>query len=147
MIVHDKGLNTWSLLHAEDAAEAMFEIMQNRKIYNDIINIVSSKKITWNNIAKKIFLTFKIKAKIKYIESNIIFEECRYFGGSVSFHKKFDECYNISLLKKIIPKWKEKITLDKGLKKTLKWFRFSKKRQIINKKNLLLLEHLYKLDS
>jgi nucleoside-diphosphate-sugar epimerase len=147
MIVHDKGLNTWSLLHAKDAAEAIFEIIKNGKIYNDIINIVSSKKMTWNSIAKKIFLTFKIKVKIKYIESNIILKKCRYFGESVLYHKKFNDYYNTSLLKKIIPAWKEKITLDKGLKKTLKWFRLSKERQIINKKNLELLEHLYKLDS
>jgi len=147
MIVHDKGLNTWSLLHAKDAADAMFEIIKNRNIFNDIINIVSSKKTNWNNISKKIFSLLKIKEKINYVKSNIILKKCRYFGESVIYHKKFNDYYNASLLKKIIPKWKEKVTLNEGLKKTLKWFKLSKKRQIINKKNLELLENLYKFDA
>jgi nucleoside-diphosphate-sugar epimerase len=147
IIVHDKGLNTWSLLHAKDAANAIFEIIKNRNIFNNFINIVSSKKNNWNKIVKEILLILKKKKKIKYINSNIILKKCRYFGESVIYHKKFNEYYDTSLLKKIIPKWKEKITLNEGLKKTLKWFKLSKNRQIVNKKNLELLESLYKLDA
>jgi len=48
------------------------------------------------------------------------------------------------LLKKIIPKWKQKISLEAGIKKTIQWFKKDKKRRKINIKMLRMLSKLTK---
>ena len=143
VLVHNKGLSEWSLLHAEDAASALLKIVENKKINNDFINVVSKNKITWIDIVKKIFRIFRKKENIKYININLLIKKCKYFGESVMYHKQFDEYYDCTLINKIIPNWSERVSINDGLKKTYRWFISSKKRMKINKKNINLLKTIY----
>ena len=142
VIVHNNGKNTWSLLHCEDAAEAIFQIITAKKIDEKIINIVSPHKTNWNYIVKLLIKNLKSKSKIKYMDTKVILKKCRYFAESVYYHKRHNEYYDISLLKKIIPKWKQKISLEAGIKKTIQWFKKDKKRRKINIKMLSMLSKL-----
>lgn len=105
--LYGNGTNVREWIHVDDTCEAIEKILINFKEAD--FNIGSSFKSKNILISKKILELFKKKVK-----DNIIFikdrpaHDIKYALNSKKFEKKF--------------KWKAKINLNEGLKKTINWY-------------------------
>ena len=101
--------------YVEDTVNAFIEVMKNKKIFGQILNVGSNKKISISLLSKEIMKLTNNKRLI-----NINPERKR---------PKLSEVENLLCNNKKIKKitnWKPKTNLKKGLKKTLEWFKKNK---------------------
>ena len=111
--IYGKGRNSREWIHVHDHCEALFLIFLKGKLgesYNvgsnqNINNIDIAKKLI--KIAKKNSLTVGKKVKIKFVKDRP--------GHDLRYALN-----NKKILKKL--KWKAKISLNKGLSETLRWY-------------------------
>mgnify|MGYP005988742523 CR=1 FL=1 len=101
------GRDTRSFLYINDAVEAIIKTISKKNCFNKTINIGSNIEIEIHDLGKKILDILNIKKKIKIYPSP---------KGSVKRRLP-----NTNLLKKLT-RWKEKTTLDEGLKKTINFY-------------------------
>ena len=96
----------------EDTVNAFIEVMRNKKIFGQILNVGSNKKISISLLSKEIM---KLTNNKKLININ-----------SKRKRPKLSEVENLQCNNKKIKKitnWKPETSLKKGLKKTLEWFK------------------------
>ena len=108
--IYGTGKNSREWIHVDDHCEALIKISQKGK-YGDFYNIGSNINLNNLYVAKSLL---QIAKKIINTNSKIIFVEDRP-GHDIRY------ALNSSKLKKEL-KWKSKITFDKGLNETFKWY-------------------------
>lgn len=110
--IHGTGKQSRTYLYIDDAVDALARIIESEKANAEIINIGSREGITINTFAKKISTLVKKPLKVKRVN----YQE---FTGKIyeDIPKKFP---NIQKAEKILG-WHPKVSLDQGLKKTVKW--------------------------
>jgi dTDP-glucose 4,6-dehydratase len=103
-----EGKSVRSFIHIQDVCDALFKIMK-KGIIGDTYHISTNKFISIQNLCNKI--CYKIKGNPK----NIVLQKKDRMGK--------DQCYKLSS-DKIRSKlyWKENISLEDGLEKTVFWF-------------------------
>lgn len=126
--------NRWCLLHANDAAEALYEIAKNQVLKGEIINIVSEIETNWEEICNILVNKINSNCKIIKIPPNFIHSKIPYLGNGILWHKMHDEIYDTTKLKKYIPNWFEKTNLLEGLDKSIRWYKSENNRRVINTK-------------
>ena len=107
LIIHGDGKQTRSFCFVEDTVNGIIKLMNSKKSIKGPINIGSNKEITIKSLANKIIEITNSKSKI------------------VSINKVEDDPIkrkpSLNLAKNIL-KWEQKIKLEMGLKKTIKYF-------------------------
>ena len=101
--------------YVDDTVDAFIKVMKNKKIFGQVLNVGSNKKISISLLLKEIM---KLTNNKKFIKIN-----------SKRKRPKLSEVENLQCNNKKIKKiknWKPKIKLKKGLKKTLEWFKNNK---------------------
>ena len=105
-------LPTRDLNYVEDICNGFFETYKTKKTIGEIINVGSNYNISVKNLAQKIIKIMKLNNNIKSTKIKKRPEK------SEVFHLK---CNNKKIKK--LTNWKQKIKLEKGLKKTIEWFK------------------------
>lgn len=105
-VIYSNGKQTRDFIFVDDVIEASILILKKNK--NGIYNISSNKEITINEVLNKINTILHKKIKPAYDSSKI--EEVP------------RNCPDNSKIKKELG-WKPKTDIDKGLKKTIDWFK------------------------
>ena len=106
---------TRDFTYVEDTVDAFIKVMKNKKVFGQVLNVGSNKKISISLLSKEIM---KLTDSKKLVKIN-----------SVRKRPKLSEVENLQCNNKKIKKitnWKPKINLKKGLKKTLEWFKKNK---------------------
>lgn len=106
--IYGNGFQTRSFCYIDDLIEAFILLMKSNKKINGPLNVGNPNEITISDIAQKIIKLTKSISK-------------------VTFYKKPEDDPikrkpDITLIKKKL-QWTPKISLDKGLKKTIKYFK------------------------
>tara|TARA_B100000953_G_C17976996_1_gene407896 strand:- start:20 stop:1057 length:1038 start_codon:yes stop_codon:yes gene_type:complete len=116
--IYGKGKNSREWIHVLDHCEALLKIFQKGKI-GESYNVGSNKNIRNIDIAKKLIKISKKQSiptgknvKIKFVKDRPG-HDLRYALNSKKIYKKL--------------KWKNKISLDKGLNDTFNWYLNNKK--------------------
>ena len=142
MPIHKKESSKWPILHSQDAARRILEIMNYPRNFSNILNIVAKKVYTWEEIEDTIFNTFDLKINKKYISLTELFNRVPYWYDSVFYHKIFEECYigqEIDMFKKFE---NQDLTVSQGLKITKDWYLNNKNARQINEDSHILLKKL-----
>ena len=121
--IHDKkfdcssGYQLRDFIYIDDLIDAIIRILKNRNINGEIINIGSGKPVSVKNLILKICKLVK--------------------GGKPQFDKislRKDEIVklypHLSKIRKLL-NWSSKISLEKGLKKTINYYKKNEKKLIL----------------
>jgi nucleoside-diphosphate-sugar epimerase len=118
-----------TLMHSQDFAEALYQILNSKKnIKGEIINIAGKKIISWEILYKIYFKYLKIQSKFKIISTSNIRRINKKIYYALIGDRNKNTIYDLTKLKKFAPNFKEKITLQEGLKNVIKYnIRYYKK--------------------
>ena len=134
-IIHNNGKSNWSLMHADDFAYNFMKLIDNKNINGKIFNIASSKFFNWINFYTLIFKIIKKPKKIIFIDEKKIKKINHNISSNLKFDKSLNTRFNLNKMIKYNNFFKEKITLEKGLRKSI--INFKKNIfKVDNKKNL-----------
>ena len=134
-IIHNNGKSNWSLMHADDFAYNFMKLIDNKNINGKIFNIASSKFFNWINFYTLIFKIIKKPKKIIFIDEKKIKKINHNISSNLKFDKSLNTKFNLNKMIKYNNFFKEKITLEKGLRKSI--INFKKNIfKVDNKKNL-----------
>ena len=101
--------------YVEDTVEAFIKIMKSKKIFGDVVNVGTNKKISIKTLCNEILKLSKYKKSIKV--------------NSLRKRPKLSEVSRLQCdnrkIKRLI-NWKPKTKLSDGLKKTIEWFKKNK---------------------
>ena len=95
-------------LYIDDLSRAIDKIIKYQNSYFDIINISYGKSFKIKDIAKKIIKISKKKLKIIHDQTM----------PNLNINISLDNKYALRKYK-----WKPLVTIDEGLKKTIKWYK------------------------
>lgn len=116
--IQGKGNETRSFCYIDDAIEVIVKLCFSRISKNQIVHIGNNTETSIYKLAKKILKITNQNKKLKF--SRLKTGSVKRRVPSLNFYKKI--------------KFKNKINLDEGLKKTLDWF--NKNKNLIQKDNL-----------
>ena len=134
-IIHNNGKSNWSLMHADDFAYNFMKLIDKKNIKGQIFNIASSKFFNWINFYTLIFKIIKKPKKIIFIDEKKIKKINHNISSNLKFDKSLNTKFNLNKMIKYNNFFKEKITLEKGLRKSI--INFKKNIfKVDNKKNL-----------
>jgi NAD dependent epimerase/dehydratase len=105
-------LPTRDLVFVKDVVNGFIEIAKSEKTIGEEINIATQSEISIGDLAQKIIRMINPKAKIKQDKNRIRpskSEVYRLFGSNEKLKK--------------LTNWKQKYSLDEGLKDTIEWFK------------------------
>jgi len=103
---------TRDLLFVKDTAQGFIEIASSEKVIGQEINICTNSEITVGDLAMKLITMINPEAKI-------ISDDLRLRPEKSEVERLFGD--NKKILE--LTDWKQKVTLDEGLKLTLDWFK------------------------
>ena len=132
VVVHGDGSGIWSLLHSTDGAKALVGLCGNPYALGETVNVVSSGRITWTDLTKCLFKHLATDPQVCFVPSHEIHQECPYLGAGIVGHKMWNEFYNNSKLRRILPDWWQSIPIDEGIVKTLSWYNAGPHRKLVN---------------
>ena len=101
-------------LYVEDTCKGFLEIAKSKKLFGEVANIGSGKEITIKNLTKLIM-------KISDIKKRVINEKKRTRPKNSEVNRLI--CDNRKIIK--CSKWKPKVRLEEGIKRTLDWLKNS----------------------
>ena len=101
-------------LYVEDTCKGFLEIAKSKKLLGEVTNIGSGKEITIKNLTKLIMKISNTKKKINY-------EKKRSRPKNSEVNRLI--CDNKKIIK--CSKWKPKVRLEEGIKRTLDWLKNS----------------------
>lgn len=101
-------------LYVEDTCKGFLEIAKSKKLFGEVSNIGSGKEITIKNLAKLIM-------KISDTKKKVINEKKRTRPKNSEVNRLI--CDNRKIIK--CSKWKPKVRLEEGIKRTLDWLKNS----------------------
>lgn len=132
IVQHGDGTTLWSPLHSYDFASALYGVIINEKSKGRIVNIAGDEPITWNGMIDMMYGILCERPNVVYVPSSVIHSHSKYYGNSVFYHKQFNDVYDLSVLKSLVPEWNNIFTLRKGLKNTVLWYASNQERKVVN---------------
>lgn len=108
LVFWGKGNEMRDFLYIDDLSRAIDKIIKYQNNYFDIINIAYGKSFKIKNIAKKIIKISKKRLKIIHDQTM----------PNLNINISLDNKYALRKYK-----WKPLVTIDEGLKKTIRWYK------------------------
>lgn len=115
--VHGDGKQTRTFIYVDDAVEAVIKLAFCKKAEGEIFNIGKPVEYTMLELAKLMKKVGGFKSEIKFIEHKKVFGK--------SYEDIPRRIPDVSKINKFI-KWKAKVSLVEGLKKTIDYYRLKK---------------------
>lgn len=132
IVMHGDGSGVWTITHANDVASAIHQIASKKILIGDLINIVSARRTTWNEVTVNIFTAMCKETTIFYRKPAEINAVSSYYGNGILWHKMWDDFYDNSKLKGFLPGWVELLSNADGIKSSINWYMENEYRQKIN---------------
>lgn len=114
IIVNGDGHQTRCFLYVSDCVDAILKLLKNANCVNDSFNIGTMKQTSINNLLQKILKLTKSKSKVEYLS----YKKMKKTGYEDILSR---QPKNTHIVKSI--KWRPKVDLNLGLKKTISFFK------------------------
>jgi nucleoside-diphosphate-sugar epimerase len=139
IILLGDGISLWSLSHSNDISKAIVSLFGNHNSIGQIFHITSNEYLTWIEISEIIRLAISDILDIDipslstvYVPTNYILRNKLDVGIHLYHHRRWNDLYDNSKIKSVIPNWKPEISFKDGIKETIKWFNEDIRRKWIN---------------
>jgi nucleoside-diphosphate-sugar epimerase len=131
IVVHDSGLNLWTVTHSEDFARAFIELFTPSAI-GKAYHITSDEWLTWNEITETIADALNMQTNVVHMPSVLIAKLNPSFGEGLLGHKMWCDIYDNTKIRTIAKGWKARIPFKEGICRTVEWLQEDKNRQRVN---------------
>lgn len=115
--VHGDGKQTRTFIYVDDAIDAIIKLAFCKRAENNVFNIGTSKEYTMLELAKLMKNSGGFKSEIKFIEHKKVFGD-----GYEDIPRRIPDTKKIGQY----IDWKPKTSFEKGLKKTIEYYRKKK---------------------
>lgn len=125
------GTSLWTITHSNDLCRAIVLLFGNS--INQTFNITSDEHFTWLEISEIIAEIINAPPlNIVCIPTNYIHRNKLDVGIHLYHHRMWNDLYDNSKIKSVIPDWKPEIPFKEGIRKTIEWFNEDVRRKWIN---------------
>ncbi len=114
----DGGKAKWSMMRVEDFAVGVVGLIGNSQAYNEAFNICGDNAYSWNEVVEVVANYLKISPIFFDITSEDYKKYCKQRKGEI-VGRSFDAIIDNKKIKKIVPAFKQTITLKEGIVKTM----------------------------
>lgn len=123
MFLWDDGIAKCTLTHTRDFAYNFVQLYLNERAYNEDINLVGDQVYTWREMLETLYdILGKSKDNIVSIQTSQIAKILSCFKESLIGDRSLNAVFDNSKLKRIIPDYRQTITLEKGIRDTLNFY-------------------------
>lgn len=122
ILVYDDGAARWTLTHAEDFALGLAGLMGNRRAIGLAVNVMGSEAPTWNEIYGTLAELLGVEARLAYAPRDFIAARDPGFAERLLGDKGYDTVFDTTLLRDLVPGFKQSLRLRDGLRKSLMWY-------------------------
>lgn len=152
LLIAGDGTNLWSTLHSADFADAFCGLVGNESAYGEDFHIAGEEWLNWLEIGNYLMNALGIK-KYKTIHVPIqqilglnlkasTHMKIAYLGDNFRGQRMWCDIYSNEKIRKLIPQWSQKISLEKGLQQTINWLMEDPRRIRVNQNLDAVLEEL-----
>lgn len=123
MFLWDNGSAKCTLTHTKDFAYNFVQLYLNERAYNEDVNLVGDFFYTWREMLETLYdILDKSKDNIVSIPTSRIAKILPCYKESLIGDRSLNAVFDNSKLKRIIPDYRQTITLEKGIKTTLEYY-------------------------
>jgi len=120
VIVHGDGSSLWTMTNAKDFATGFIGLMDNIHAVGETFHITSDESLTWTQIYRAVAKALGVKAKIRYISSDLLAACSDYgFDGGLLGDKTHSVVFDNSKVKRAVPEFLCTTRFDVGIKETV----------------------------
>ncbi|KAF0223330.1 MAG: NAD-dependent epimerase/dehydratase [Erysipelotrichaceae bacterium] len=122
VIIHGDGESVWASTHADDFAKGFIPLINHPETIGEIIQIMNPASHTFNDVYRILAKALKVNLKPVYVASTVLAQSTSFdFLTSIQGDKMFSCIYDVSKLKRLVPDFDPKISLEEGLLGFLKY--------------------------
>ncbi len=115
VIVHGDGKSVWHMMHTYDFADNFVQLLGREEAVGCSVNLVNPDSVTWDMIYHEIGRQLNKEVKIVHIASDTLALSRRYDNASAILgDKQYSNIYSTENLKKLMPHFSCRYTLEKG---------------------------------
>jgi nucleoside-diphosphate-sugar epimerase len=123
IVVHGDGNTLWTLTHSSDFARAILEFLKSGRAPGESFHITSDETYTWNEITHSVCREMGVSdPRILYRTVAQIDNVAPRYGNGIKFHKMWNDVYDNSTFKSVCPTWRATISLEAGVRETIRYF-------------------------
>jgi nucleoside-diphosphate-sugar epimerase len=133
LLIPGDGSGLWTIMHSSDFARAWMALILENNSYGNFVNVVGDEVMTWNDMADSILRALNLPSgqvkhiPIEKIEALQIFDRqtanSSSLGRNFRLHRKWDDLYDTSELRRLIPGWECHTSFREGFMSTIDWLR------------------------
>jgi nucleoside-diphosphate-sugar epimerase len=122
LVMFGDGSTSWCWTFAEDLAKAFIGVLGNESTFGQAYHATSEERHIWEDLYLEIGRIIGIEPSIVHIPSELLFQAAPNLCGHLLFEKTYAGLFDNSKIKKDVPEFDPKITLNQGLQIILEWF-------------------------
>ena len=137
LFVAGEGNNLYTFTHSSDFANAFVELIGRKETIGEDYHIATDVWRTWNEASNVLLDALKItEKKIIHIPFDEVLRIDLPMPRDLMYQRMLHNIFDLSKIKKIVPNWKPKISIEDGFKMTLDWlYENDKHRRFTNSVN------------
>ena len=126
-IVHDDGLTINNFTHATDIAKGIVGLFGNEDAYLQAYNATSDETHSWQEVAEMMCRAAGVEPNIVYVPTRELVKALPHSSlgdtyGVLVWSKCFNMVYDSSKLKQLVPEFKCSVSLEEGLRRTVRFY-------------------------
>lgn len=143
ILLHGNGHSLWTLTHSADFASAFIGVLGKKESLGESYHITSDEVLTWEEITRIVASALgNSQPDIVHISPEDLMREDFNLGVGIVAHKMWDDVYDNTKVKRLVPGWQAKIDFQTGIQQTISWLLEKKARQRVNQRLDGLVERI-----
>ena len=136
LVMFGDGSTSWCWTFAEDLAKAFIGVLGKDCTFGEAYHATSDERHVWEDLYLEIGRIIGIEPVIVHIPSALLFQAAPNLCNHLFFEKTYAGLFDNSKIRKDVPEFDPKITLNQGLRIILDWFE-SYENQVDPEKDIL----------
>jgi nucleoside-diphosphate-sugar epimerase len=133
VFVHDDGETLWTLTASSDFAAGLSGLIGNAEAIGESFHITSDEVLTWNRIVSEIAAALGASApQIVHVPTDFICQVAPHLTGTLKGDKAHPGVFDNSKIKKFVPGFGCRKTLESGIRQSVAWLRGHPEQQNLN---------------
>lgn len=142
VVVHGDGQSLWVLTHNSDFAKAFVPLLGMSQSIGHAFHITSDQALTWNQIYAILGDALGAEPKIVHIPSDFIVRVDPGRAGPLHGDKACSVVFDNSKIKRFVPEFVCTTPFERGIRKTIAWYRADPSRQKVDEKQNAWMDDL-----
>ena len=124
IVLHGDGTTLWTLTHSIDFANGIIELLRKNVAPGEIFQLTSDETYTWREITSEVCRAIGVSGSstICYRTAEEIASVSSKLGAGILGHKMWCDIYDNRKFKAACPLWRAKVSLEEGLRETVRYY-------------------------